>query len=340
MSEPVIAKGSDVLGAAALQSSPILIEVVRGELLECVHRARVAVTAPSGELIAAIGDVETPMYPRSSNKPLQALAMMRHGLDLEGHLLALAAASHDGEPFHTDGVLEILGSVDLGVEALSCTPEYPGHIPTRDAWIRAGRGPEHLASNCSGKHSAMLRTSVRNQWDTDSYLDLDHPLQQAIAETITEFTGAAVLPTVDGCGAPLFGVSLHGLAKAFGAIAEAPVGHEKQLADAYRAFPEYMSGTGHNDALLHRAVTGLVCKGGAEGCLAIGLADGRGIAIKSDDGNGRGVLSLAVWLLNRMGVRTPGLDALRTQPVLGHGEPVGMVRVRTAALDALVGDLR
>lgn len=340
MTDPIPSVPAVALGTPALESSPVLIEVVRGELLECVHRGRIAVTAPSGELIAAVGDVETPIYPRSSNKPLQALAMMRHGLDLDGELLALSAASHSGEPFHLDGVLTILDSVGLGVEALSCTPEYPSYEPARDAWIRAGRTAEHLASNCSGKHAAMLRTSVRNDWDTASYLDLSHPLQQAIADTITEFTGGAVLPTVDGCGAPLFGVSLHGLAKAFGTIAEASAGYERQLADAYRTHPAYMSGTGRDDAKLMGAVSGLICKGGAEGCLAIGLPDGHGIAIKSDDGNARGLLPLATWLLNRLGIRTGKLDGLRTQPVLGHGAPVGVVRVRDKALDKLVGPLR
>lgn len=319
--------------------NPVLVEVVRGDLVECLHRARVAVTAPDGSLLASLGDVTTPMFSRSSLKPVQTIAMLRHGLDLDDALLALSAASHSGEPYHLDGVREILSGGGLTVEALQNTPDLPLDEKARNTWLREGKEAASLTQNCSGKHAAMLRTCVRNGWDTASYLDPQHPLQQAIAQTVDEFCGTHDPASTDGCGAPLFATPLQGLAGAFGRIAGATGGHERAIADAYRAHPEYPSGTGRDDLLLHRAVAGLVCKGGAEACLAIGLADGRGIALKIDDGASRAVLPLAAAVLQVL-VEAPELDAHLTRPVLGHGRPVGEVRVVAGALKALESQLR
>lgn len=308
-----------------LDADPVIADVIRGGFLECVHRGRVVVTDPAGGVRFALGRVDEPMYPRSSSKPMQALAMLRNGLDLSGRLLALAAASHAGERIHLDGVQEILAGAGLSVADLQNTPDYPLDDAARDEWVRAGRGRESLAQNCSGKHAAMLRTCVRAGWPTADYLDPAHPLQQAIAQVQAECAGSASAVTVDGCGAPLFAVPLSGLARTFGRLAAASEGPEKALADAYREFPEMVSGAHRDEVVLHRAVPGLMAKGGAEGCLAIGLADGTGIAIKSDDGAARGLMPVAVLLLRRLGRDEPGLAALASGPVLGHGEPVGAV---------------
>lgn len=318
--------------------NPVLVEVVRGDLVECLHRARVAVTAPDGSLIASLGDVTTPMFSRSSLKPVQTIAMLRHGLDLRDALLALSAASHSGESYHLDGVREILSGGGLTVEALQNTPDLPLDEKARNTWLREGKEATSLTQNCSGKHAAMLRTCVRNGWDTASYRDPRHPLQQAIAQTVDEFCGTHDPASTDGCGAPLFATPLQGLAGAFGRIAGATEGHERAIADAYRAHPEYPSGTGRDDLLLHQAVEGLVCKGGAEACMAIGLADGRGIAIKIDDGAGRAILPLSAAILSMM-VEAPDLEAHLTRPVLGHGQPVGEVRVVDGALEPLASAL-
>ena len=316
-----------------LDADPILVEVVRGDLVETVHRGRLVVTAPDGSTLTGLGPVDEPMYPRSSIKPLQAIAMLEAGLDTGGSELALAAASHRGEDFHLDGVRSILAGVGLGVDDLQNTPDLPLDDAARAAWLRAGRGPESLAQNCSGKHASMVRTCVRAGWPVASYRDVDHPLQRVIRRTIADWCGEASHATVDGCGAPLFAVPLTGLARAFGAIAAASDGPARRIADAYRAHPEYPSGTGTPEYFLHWAVPGLICKGGAEGCLAIGLADGTGIAIKSDDGSHRGQFALAVEVLVRLGAATRDqLAAVPNDRVLGHGEPVGVVRAGADAL--------
>ncbi|MGD8214737.1 asparaginase [Aestuariimicrobium sp. Y1814] len=323
--------------------NPILVEVVREDLVECVHRAAVVVTGPDGQVVASLGEVTRPMYARSSLKPVQALAMLRAGLDLDGKLLALAAASHSGQDYHLAGVREILGGVGLGVEALQNTPDLPLHAGSRADWVRSGRDAESLTQNCSGKHAAMLRTCVLAGWDPSSYLAVDHPLQQAVAEAVDEYCGSHRPFTVDGCGAPLFATSLAGLARAFGRVAGAADGPERRVAEAFRRHPEYASGEGRYDLALHRAVPGMVAKAGAEACVGIGLADGRGLAIKVDDGGDRAVLPLAATVLQAMtsgaGGDVAALEALRTAPVLGHGRPVGEVRVVGDALAALLAQV-
>ena len=200
----------------------------------------------------------------------------------------------------------------------------------------AGHGPESIAQNCSGKHAAMLRTCVRAGWDTGTYLDPQHPLQRAIAEVLEEYChNAGMTVSTDGCGAPLFATSLTGVAHGFGKVAAATEGPAHELARAYRAHPEYASGsTGRNDLVLHRAVPGLVCKVGAEGVLVAGLPDGRGIAMKVEDGAERALLPLMAVVVGRM-LGTDALTELTTAPVLGHGKPVGEIRPAEAAAELL-----
>jgi L-asparaginase II len=156
------------------------------------------------------------MLPRSSNKPVQALGMLRAGLDLHGELLALACASHSGEPFHLEGVREILAKAGLDEGALQTPPDYPLDDEARDQLLREGGARTSIHMNCSGKHAAMLATCVLNGWDTATYLSPDHPLQVRIRETFAELTGEGVEKVaVDGCGAPLLSTSLTGLARAF-----------------------------------------------------------------------------------------------------------------------------
>lgn len=318
------------------EADPILIEVERGGLVESVHRARVVVTDTEGEVAGAIGAVDAPMYPRSSSKPMQAIGMLRAGLDLSGELLALAAASHSGESFHLAGVRTILDGAGLDESALQTPPDYPVDDLARDEWTAAGHAKAPITMNCSGKHAAMLRTCVRGGWPTETYRNPDHPLQVALRGAIGDLTGTLTThPTTDGCGAPLFAVPLTGLARAFGRIAAATDGPEHAVAQAYREHPEYVSGTRREEVDFHRAVPGSLCKVGAEGVYALGLPDGRGIAIKVDDGPHRGRAPLLAAVLQHLGFGGDDLAALLTEPVLGHGEPVGSVRVKEGSLAAL-----
>ena len=283
----------------------------------------------------AAGQVAEPMFPRSANKPMQAAAMLRCGLDLDGKLLALAAASHSGEDFHVAGVREILARAHLGTDALQCPPDLPLDELAKRELLRGGGGPDRVHMNCSGKHAAMLATCVAAGWPTDSYRSPEHPLQQAILRTVAELAGEPVAAVgVDGCGAPLMAISVTGLARAFRAIVLAGTGSaERRVADAMRAHPDWTSGTARPERALMEAVPGLLLKSGAEGVQGFALADGQAGAIKIDDGGQRPVPAIAVALLQRLGaVRVPGadgaaLDQLAVTPVTGGGRVVGQVSV-------------
>jgi len=306
----------------------VVAEVWRGEFLESEHHGSVVALNADGAVEFSIGHPEQVAYPRSSNKPMQGLAMLRNGLDLDGELLALACASHSGEAFHIEGVHRILAMAGLSADALQCTPDLPIGEAALAAHLAAGRGkaPEYM--NCSGKHAAMLATCVRNGWSTDDYLSFEHPLQVSIRETLEDLAGETVGAIgVDGCGAPLFGISLIGLARAFGKLASAPVGSpEHRIAQAMSTHPEWVGGTDRDVTTLMRALPGTVAKDGAEGVYAIGLPNGSAVAVKIADGSSRARAVVVVAALRHLGVDVAPVTGLATVPVLGHGRTVGAVR--------------
>lgn len=314
-------------------------EVVRNGFVEGHHYGSVLALDADGRPAWSVGDAEVPVLPRSCNKPLQALGMVRLGLDLPPELLALACASHSGEPFHVDGVRRILSGAGLSEADLRTPPDYPLDDEARDAVIRSGRRREPVLMNCSGKHAAMLATCVANGWPTEGYRDPDHPLQQSLATTFADLTGEPVAVTaVDGCGAPLFSTSLVGLARGFRRLAlgvtgsGAPDPDAARVADAIRAHPAYVSGTTRDELALLRAIPGAIGKAGAEGCYAVALRDGRAFALKTDDGAARVRPVLMAEMLRRSGVlEEDGVDAeavarTGTVTLLGGGAPVGEIR--------------
>jgi L-asparaginase II len=292
-----------------------------------VHHGSAVVLAPDGSSALSVGDTTSPIFPRSSNKPLQALAMLRCGLTLHDELLALACSSHSGEEFHRGGVLSILAGAGLDLGDLQNTPALPFDEVEKREWLAAGHGPESLVQNCSGKHAAMLATCVAAGWDTATYRDPAHPLQQAISATVQELSGEPVAAVgVDGCGAPVVAISLTGLARAFAALASAPAGtSEHRVAEAMRAYPEWVGGTRRSVTALMRGLPGLVAKDGAEAVYAAALADGTAVAVKVTDGNDRAAPVLLAQALREVGVRAHVLDEVGHPPVLGHGEPVGAI---------------
>ena len=314
--------------------APVVVaEIVRSGFVEGHHYGSLVALAADGSVEWSVGDAESQIFPRSCNKPVQAVAMLRAGLELDGGLLALAAASHSGETFHLEGVRRILDGAGLDESALQTPPDYPIDDAARDDYIRAGGVKAPITMNCSGKHAAMLATCVVNGWDTATYLQPDHPLQVVIAETFAELTGEPVkMAAVDGCGAPLLSTSLVGLARAFRTLSVATDGPERRVADAYRTHPEYASGSRRDEARLLRAVPGAIGKAGAESCYAVGLPDGRAVALKTDDGAPRVRPVLMAEALRRLGVgEMPGVDAAAldetgTVELLGGGRPVGLVR--------------
>ena len=307
---------------------PVVAEVVRSGFVEGHHHGSVVALDADGSVLLAVGSVDVPVFPRSSNKLMQAVGMVEAGFPLEDELLALAGASHSGEPFHLDGVRRVLASAGLTVAALQTPPDLPlGEVARRD-WLRAGGGPEPVAMNCSGKHAAMLATAVAAGWPTSTYREPDHPLQQALLRTAERLAGEPVAAIgVDGCGAPVFAFTLTGLARAFAACVRAEPGTpSRRVADAMRAYPQWVGGTRRDVTALMAGVPGLLAKDGAEGVYAAALPDGRAVALKIDDGAERARTVLMAAVLRRLGVTAPVLEAQSEHGLLGGGLPVGAVR--------------
>jgi L-asparaginase II len=318
---------------AGAEANPVLVEVVRSGVIESRHRGSLVVLAADGSMLISAGTPAEPMFPRSSNKPMQAATMLRCGLSLGGNLLALASASHSGEEFHVEGVRTILARAGLTEADLQCPPDLPLDDAAKVAWLRAGGVADRIHMNCSGKHAAMLATCVAAGWPTASYRDPGHPLQVRIKLAVERLAGEPVAATgVDGCGAPLFSISAAGLARAFRALVLAePASPERLVADAMRANPVWTSGTTRAEAALVAAVPGLLIKGGAEGVCAFALADGRAGAVKFDDGAQRAAPVIVAAVLaaltgHQAGVDRAALAALAGPPITGGGVPVGELR--------------
>ncbi|WP_329582477.1 asparaginase [Streptomyces sp. NBC_01361] len=322
--------GSSVAEAPVIREplhAPVA-HLVRGGVIEGIHYGSVVVLGADGSVDLQIGDIEAAFYPRSALKPVQAVAMLRTGLPLDGELLALTAASHSGEERHLAGTRRILELAGLSEDQLRNATDLPFDPVVREDWVRGGRLPSRLAQNCSGKHAAMLYTARLNDWSLDDYLDPAHSLQQDIAEIVEGLTGQRIAQvTVDGCGAPLFSVSLHGLARAAACIVTAAPGTpEAMVADAMREHPEMASGSGRDVSALMRAVPGLLTKDGFEGVQVAALPDGRAAAVKIADGADRARVPVAAAALARCGVDPAALAEFATAPLLGGGEVVGNIR--------------
>ncbi|MEV2247618.1 asparaginase [Streptomyces sp. NPDC049970] len=307
---------------------PVLAEVVRSGFTEGRHRGSLVVLAADGSVELALGDPAAPVFPRSSNKPMQAAAILRAGLDLSGERLALAAASHSGEAFHLSLVRTMLAEHGLKPDDLQTPPDLPLDPVEAEAYLAAGGVREPLTMNCSGKHAAMLAVCVLNGWDTAGYLDPGHPLQRLVGEVVAESAGEPVAAIgTDGCGAPLMAIGLVGLARAFRAFVLAEPGSaERRVADAMRAHPEYVAGTRRPDTWLMREVPGTLSKMGAEAVQAVALPDGRALAFKIDDGSTRALGPVLARALGLLGVDAPVVSRIGRAPLLGGAAEVGEIR--------------
>jgi L-asparaginase II len=301
----------------------------RSGLDESFHYGAVVGLGAGGSVEFSVGDPSVVIYPRSSNKPLQATAMVRVGLDLPGDLLALVCASHNGEERHVDGVRAILARAELDASALQNTPDLPLDADAAAMLLRSGLEPQPLFMNCSGKHAGMLATCQANGWPSDaSYLDPDHPLQRAITATIAELTEeTATTIGVDGCGAPAHAFSLLGLARGFRAVALGV----PAVRDAMTSHPDMVGGRSRDVTHFMQRVPGLMAKDGAEGVFAAALPDGRTVALKIADGASRARSVVMAAALARLGVDAGDEMQWRT-PIFGHGRPVGDVRAAPAVM--------
>ncbi len=308
--------------------TPLAI-TTRSGMDESIHFGAMVGVASNGSVAFAVGNARAVIYPRSTNKPTQAAAMVRSGLRLSPRLLALACSSHDGAPMHCNGVLQILHGAGLDETALDNTPNLPLDQSAADDVLRAGGRPTSLLADCSGKHAAMLATCVVNGWPTDGYLQPEHPLQQAITETIDECLGDDHHRHigVDGCGAPQHAMTLVGLATSLRALATGLFGPPGEAVHAAMTQHPDMVGGAHRDVtLLMQAIPHLMAKDGAEGVFAAALPDGRALALKIADGAHRARPAVYLAGLAALGISVDDVAPRLTQTILGHCEPVGEVR--------------
>lgn len=299
----------------------VLAEVIRSGVVESEHHGFLVALNSDGSTNLEIGDSSHLIFPRSTVKSFQAAAMVRNGLELEPRLLALGASSHSGSQEHIDAVREILKSAGLNEGALQCMLDKPLGEAERRAY--GDQPPTRIAMNCSGKHAAMLATCVKNGWSIENYLDPDHPLQIACREELENLSGEKItLVSTDGCGAPLFLISVAGLARAIRAITISDDPAHRSVIEASRAYPEMVAGVGRLTTTMMVDVPGLYMKDGVEAVEVASMPDGRTLVFKVSDGSLRPFRALVHAGLKRLGVDSP----YQAEPVLGGGKVIGEVR--------------
>lgn len=299
----------------------VLAEVMRSDLVESYHSGHLILLDADGLTQFSKGNTSLKIFPRSSIKAIQTSAMVRSGLNLEPRLLALVAASHSGSQMHQSAVKEILTLAGLDEDALQNTHDKPLGDNERRDW--GPRPPTSLAQNCSGKHAGMILTCVANNWPIATYLDPTHPLQVACRKELEDLAREEVsLVSIDGCGAPLFLLSLMGLARAIRHITISADPIHQNVVQACRDFPEMVAGEGRLTTRKMREIPGLFMKEGAEGVEVGSLPDGRTFVFKVSDGSGRAFGVLVVAALEKLGVHSSGEDT----PIYGGKRIIGSIR--------------
>jgi L-asparaginase II len=332
---------------------PVLIEVVRGEMVESRHRGACAVVDAAGRAALALGDCEQLVYGRSAIKPLQALPLIETGAadryGLGAGEIALACASHRGESVHVAAVAAWLERIGLGPDDLECGAHPPLNPAAAQALIRAGEAPSALHNNCSGKHAGFLTTARHLGEPTRGYIDADHPVQRRVAAALAAMTGCDLARAprgIDGCGIPVIGLPLAAMARAMARLAD-PRGlaGERQTAarrilDAMAAEPLMVDGSGSfTTRVLEAAGAAVRLKPGAEGVFCAALPGlGFGVALKIADGAGRAAEMAMGALLLRLGVLDDAQAAalaplLRPKLLNVAGRTVGELRPAPALLD-------
>jgi L-asparaginase II len=285
----------------------LVIEVVRGDLVEARHRVH-AVAVKAGEVVVSAGDPMLVTHFRSAAKPLQAVPVVRARPDLDDVEIAIACASHLARPEQLDAVRSLLAKAGATEDDLECGPE-----PTR------------IEHNCSGKHAGFIALCKAEGWPVEGYRLLEHACQHAVRDEIS--VAAMVDPdgiatAVDGCGVVTFALPLARMAHAFSRLAQSE--GARRIVEAMRAYPELIRGPGAADTELMRTQPGWIAKGGAEGLLCAASPDGIGIALKVEDGAGRAVKSAVAALLRRLAIDTKDLGV--TPVTNSRGEVVGELR--------------
>jgi L-asparaginase II len=295
-----------------MQANPILVELTRGNWVENRHRAAFVVTDASGKVIARAGDTARPIFPRSAVKSMQALAMVTsgaiHHFALTDEELALACASHQGEPEHIEGVTRFLDHIGLSVADLECGAHAPTSASARDAMRARHEQPTALCNNCSGKHSGMLSVALAMGVPTKGYVNREHPTQIAVRQAIETVIGEPLSLDrcgTDGCSIPTWAAPLDSWARGFARMSTGEglpanfAGAAKRLFDAATSHPFLVAGSNNLDTEAMEAFGGrLMLKGGAEGVFCGAVRDkGWGFALKIDDGHALASRALVAGLL-------------------------------------------
>jgi L-asparaginase II len=282
--------------------NPVLVEVTRGPRVESWHRGAVAVVDADGRPVLALGDVERPVYPRSAIKPIQALPLVESGaadrFGLGAEELALACASHGGEPGHVATATRMLQCSGLDPSALKCGAHWPIHQPSAQALMRAGEQPSPLHNNCSGKHAGFLCVACALDADRTRYTEPAHPVQRLVKAALADLACAAIgedMCAIDGCSAPTWALPLLSLARAFArfgtgrGLSSERAQAAARLRAACAEHPWHVAGSGRFcTEIMRHFGTRLLVKSGAEGVVCAALpGEGLGIAVKCDDGASR-----------------------------------------------------
>lgn len=299
----------------------LLAEYVRDEVVESQHFGHLIALDANGAPAIIKGDPNVLVYPRSAIKSIQGSAMVRLGFDSEVRNIALICASHSGSRAHQEGAIEILKGAGLTESALQCIADYPIGDRERREW--GDKAPTRLAMNCSGKHAGMLATCVINDWPIENYLDPEHPLQRSIKTELELLAEEEVTKTsTDGCGAPLFLISMRGLTRAFYNLATSQDPVHKKIISSCLAFPEMVAGIDRSDTVLMQQVPGLFLKIGAEGVQAGFFQDGRTVVFKVSDGSDRAHEVILQSAFEKLGIK---IDVKHPE-VRGGGKKIGEIR--------------
>ncbi|SJZ45897.1 asparaginase [Enhydrobacter aerosaccus] len=300
-----------------MSKGPVVIEVTRGPVVESRHEGIAAVVRPDGTVVASWGDIDTPILPRSANKPIQAMPFVESGavekFGLGNEHVSLACASHNGESRHVETVRAWLKKIGLSETDLECGTHPPRLQATIEALVREGALPTPAFNNCSGKHSGFLSTAVTYGEPTKGYIKYDHPVQRRLREVMTDLCGtdANAFPYgIDGCGIPTLATPVRHLARAMATMADPSRLSSKRAEAANRiraaisAEPFMMAGTGRFCTRINGALPGVAqVKTGAEGVFCGMLPTLElGIALKIWDGAGRAAEVAMATLLGHLGV--------------------------------------
>lgn len=310
----------------------VVAELVRDGFAESFHHGVLAVVDQHGSTLLERGNPDAIVYPRSTLKPLQAIAVLETGIELSPLNLALTTASHCGSAQHRDAIRTLLEEYGLDESALQCPEDWPLGNAERAQYLAEGHQASPLAMNCSGKHAGFLAACTHAGFATEDYLSFDHPLQQGIVEAITRYTGEApTFTSRDGCGAPLHALSLRGLARGIARVAAGTSTHEQRLLRAVRDNAWAIDGEGRDNTVTIETLGG-IAKIGAEGLVVIGTPSGVAVAIKILDGSMRATSLVALAALERVGAISSAdataLSVRMAHPVSGGKAIIGALEVR------------